>query len=1021
MFGEEGGGFSVSDEALTILKGIEGRIAVVAVAGLYRTGKSFLLNRVVLDLAAAFTVGPSTRACTKGIWMWSEPVDTTDPVTNAPLKVLVIDTEGIGAPTADATHDTRIFALGLLLSSYFIYNSVGCIDEQALSNMSLVTNLSNELRAHAASASSSSASSSTDDKDSNSVVSASSSRSRSSSGSESETDDEGEDEGEEGEGEEEEETGRKERKTENNKTSFPGFLWVIRDFALQICDENGDVVSSRDYLEDALKPSAGRASEGKNRIRKCLRDYFQDRDCFTLVRPCTNETQLQNLDTTPNKLLRAEFLAQAQKLREKIFAEAARRPMVVNGCAITAAMLGMLCQSYVAAINAGKVPDIKDAWTYVCDAQKANLEQKAILRFNEHVNQTCSAPLSSSPSSSPSPPLNPAIVLRDCLKARSNALLALEKEFRALGISKNAEAHEAFLNIVVTACKRYEQMYSDAMQRYVSSSFLKVANAHAGASEGDIDLLQRVFTAAKTEVIASCSSLSSDSDPMAIEPTGTGTGTVTGTGTSESFSEFNVHVVDNTDDVEADGNNVLLLLLTQRDRAGQARAWTLALDFYRSRVARVAQEQADAVLWNVLRGRYGSVETHLNTLKADAERAKEVEQQLLADAATLRAKHQEEIAAKLMAQKELVIYFDAELTEKNEALAALTAKFEKAGEELLRLSTEHASRTGGLEQDTERERLRAETAEKEVAHLREEVDELTQEAGVAAEQARSISELSLERDRLRQDLSESKRALQEQKRTLASVELAFKKESKEVQAKVLQSLQAMKDTRKAEQLQMKAAKDAALARCATLETSVAQLDGELKRVLAQQAETLAAQEQQLQGVRTQLEESEQRSKTLVQDLSTKLQESEKSRKEKEKVSETVLTRVREERARVEQEYVVRLKEMETRAVNAESQVNEHRRQLDAANERWARKRARTEDSSEKSLQLVKVEAELTWLRQQKSDADAQLVNLRRENHDLEQTIRGLERGIDTQMTRAKLEYESKIAALEHRITTITES
>ena len=37
-----------------------------------------------------------------------EPVDTTDPVTNAPLKVLVIDTEGIGAPTADAT-----FALDL--------------------------------------------------------------------------------------------------------------------------------------------------------------------------------------------------------------------------------------------------------------------------------------------------------------------------------------------------------------------------------------------------------------------------------------------------------------------------------------------------------------------------------------------------------------------------------------------------------------------------------------------------------------------------------------------------------------------------------------------------------------------------------------------------------------------------------------------------------------------------------------------------------------------------------------------
>jgi len=38
----------------------------------------------------------------------------------------------MGAFKADENHDTRIFLLALLLSSYFIYNSMGTIDENAL-------------------------------------------------------------------------------------------------------------------------------------------------------------------------------------------------------------------------------------------------------------------------------------------------------------------------------------------------------------------------------------------------------------------------------------------------------------------------------------------------------------------------------------------------------------------------------------------------------------------------------------------------------------------------------------------------------------------------------------------------------------------------------------------------------------------------------------------------------------------------------------------------------------------------
>ena len=41
----------------------------------------------------------------------------------------------------NVNHDTRIFLFSLLLSSFFIYNSVGSIDENALNNISLIVNL----------------------------------------------------------------------------------------------------------------------------------------------------------------------------------------------------------------------------------------------------------------------------------------------------------------------------------------------------------------------------------------------------------------------------------------------------------------------------------------------------------------------------------------------------------------------------------------------------------------------------------------------------------------------------------------------------------------------------------------------------------------------------------------------------------------------------------------------------------------------------------------------------------------
>jgi hypothetical protein len=42
-------GFQVTNEAIEFLKSMKERVGVIAVAGKYRTGKSFLLNRIILN------------------------------------------------------------------------------------------------------------------------------------------------------------------------------------------------------------------------------------------------------------------------------------------------------------------------------------------------------------------------------------------------------------------------------------------------------------------------------------------------------------------------------------------------------------------------------------------------------------------------------------------------------------------------------------------------------------------------------------------------------------------------------------------------------------------------------------------------------------------------------------------------------------------------------------------------------------------------------------------------------------
>jgi hypothetical protein len=146
--------FSVSDEAKEVLSAIDGPLSIIAVVGQYRTGKSFLLNRILLGRNDGFAVGSTVNACTKGLWIWSEPLRAIAADGTA-VNLLIIDTEGLNSMEAGTKHDCIIFALALLTSSFFLYNSVGTISESAIDTVVCVcvrVSRQQHLRAHACSA-----------------------------------------------------------------------------------------------------------------------------------------------------------------------------------------------------------------------------------------------------------------------------------------------------------------------------------------------------------------------------------------------------------------------------------------------------------------------------------------------------------------------------------------------------------------------------------------------------------------------------------------------------------------------------------------------------------------------------------------------------------------------------------------------------------------------------------------------------------------------------------------------------
>ncbi|CAE7239282.1 GBP4, partial [Symbiodinium microadriaticum] len=390
---DDDGKCHLQDNAAAILNQIPGRLAIVGIAGLYRTGKSFLLNRL-LGLQDGFEIGPTINPCTKGLWIWGQPVQLAPD-----YYCILIDTEGLGSTQRTASCDMQILSLCILLSSYFIYNSMGAIDEQAIDDLHLVLHIAKHIHV------------------------------------------------------------KSHRRNEEEKSSdlsqyFPLFLWVLRDFHLRLADESGAPISEKE-----LWPG----QEEKNRLRDVIKDLFRERDCATIVRPVVDEADLRNIqklwlaalwwafeDATcfslllqvlaskrfptkaklasvtphlgearapanqlmldqaeggqcrsqaeprPYESLRPEFREQAGSVLGISLAGEAfvkkvymfLKPKKIDGQLVNGAMLVELAGEYCKAINSGVVPTIQSAWTSVVQHQLRLSLRDAVQTYRSRMNET---------------------------------------------------------------------------------------------------------------------------------------------------------------------------------------------------------------------------------------------------------------------------------------------------------------------------------------------------------------------------------------------------------------------------------------------------------------------------------------------------------------------------------------------------------------------------------------------------------------------------------------------------------
>ncbi|XP_060586542.1 guanylate-binding protein 1-like [Ruditapes philippinarum] len=325
IYSDRDNNLKISENVMAQISSIDVTLNVVAVCGLYRTGKSYLMNRLANE-RKGFALGSTVRSETKGIWAWCKPHPT-----QKDQVLLLLDTEGLGdVAKGDTDHDNKMFSLTMLLSSTLIYNNIGVFNQDAVDKLAFLTRVSRNVQVLPRL--------------------------------------------------------NKEENEDNMKIITPIFILCLRDFYLEVKDEDGKDITPDKYFEKCLSVSDGKGKMKIDETRECIKRYFPRRKCFTLAQPAIGK-KLAKLDDYEDYQLNDEFISDCGSLQEYVYTCEHKVTDGVTKAPVKGNDFESFTRTYVTAMRTGSMLSYEKAYDQVSRFHNSKLVVTFVHEFEAELKK----------------------------------------------------------------------------------------------------------------------------------------------------------------------------------------------------------------------------------------------------------------------------------------------------------------------------------------------------------------------------------------------------------------------------------------------------------------------------------------------------------------------------------------------------------------------------------------------------------------------------------------------------------
>lgn len=344
-------------------------VAIVSVVGSFRTGKSYLLNRLAHGLCkqsvavgkqkksfedeghyhkrwipilqnvaqvaaksiapASFTVGHSQNSTTHGINIYRFPIPFRADCPNANNAygntcILILDTEGLASPERSNDYDQKIYGLAMALSSIMVFNSGPTMNREGLSLLSMASDIMSKM-----------------------VIQS---------------------------------PGKNDNTCVLSPSEFvPSLYWIMRDaVALEFCNPSNP--EQQWTPTDQLKHSIMLYDQGHPKSTTSLSNIFfaengsngAEVKCFPLLKPSGNQKTLLNLELMHDEVLTPDFVKQCNFLVQEIAQHCIKKPKAIEGNVLAADLVIQMLDKFVLDMNKSpsSVPLLIHGW-------KSNVQTEA--------------------------------------------------------------------------------------------------------------------------------------------------------------------------------------------------------------------------------------------------------------------------------------------------------------------------------------------------------------------------------------------------------------------------------------------------------------------------------------------------------------------------------------------------------------------------------------------------------------------------------------------------------------------